>query len=123
MPIELVIGGVMLLPIVVGLVEFAKRVFDLPSEHAPLLNGALTTLAYALMMFVRSNPSYEEMIAGVLMGVVVFLANAGFYETIIKPHIKSKKSEKTAAPAQSVIYSDPWNSGGADDEAPGNESS
>lgn len=122
MPIELVIGGVMLLPIVVGLVEFAKRVFDLPSEHAPLLNGALTTLAYALMMFVRSNPSYEEMVAGVLMGVVVFLANAGFYEMLVKPHLRKKELEETIS-ERLYRYPDSWADSGVDDEAPGNESS
>lgn len=94
MPIELVIGGIALLPIVVGIVEFAKRVFDLPSEHAPILNGTLTAMAYALMVFVRNNPGYEEIVAGVLMGVVVFLANAGFYETLIKPHL-AKKNQVT----------------------------
>lgn len=94
MPIELVIGGVTLLPVIVGFVELAKRYGNLPDEHAPLLNGALTALAYALMVFVRNNPGYEEMVAGVLMGVVVFLANAGFYATVVKPHL-TKKNQVT----------------------------
>lgn len=88
MPIELAIGGIALLPIIVGLVELAKRYGNLPSEHAPILNGALTTAGYALMFFVMKNPSYEELVVGVLGGIMTFLAGAGFYEMLVKPHIK-----------------------------------
>lgn len=94
MPIELAVGGIALLPIIVGLVELAKRYGNLSSEHAPLLNGALTTAGYALMFFVMKNPTYEEIVVGVLGGVMTFLAGAGFYEMLVKPHF-AKKSQVT----------------------------
>lgn len=78
---ELTIGGIALIPIIVALVEAAKRYAGVPSEYAPVLNGVLSVAGLLAMQYVGAHPEYEDEAVLVLQALILFLANAGLYET------------------------------------------
>jgi hypothetical protein len=78
---NLVVGGIVLVPIVVGLVQFLKYM-GLPTKYAPLANAILVVLAVILVLVTQAYPEIVEPVSIVLTGLVLFLANCGFYETV-----------------------------------------
>ena len=75
---ELVIGGILLVPVIVGLVEFAKSL-GLPSQYAPLLNAVLSAIAYiGISLFGWADLELTALVVNV---IIIFLTAAGFYTT------------------------------------------
>ena len=78
---DLIIGGIALAPIIVALVEVAKKYLGLPSNYAPLANAALSALAYVGMTVLGYYPGYTDWVVVGLTVLTVFLSAAGFYTT------------------------------------------
>lgn len=76
---DLTFGTIALMPIIVGLVELAKRYFNLKSEHAPILSALLAVLGYALIVAVQIEPSLQSPIQHGLTALIVFLSASGLY--------------------------------------------
>ena len=76
---ELQIEGLLIAPIIVGLIEIAKLA-GLDVKYAPWLNAALSVLGYAVMMTVQSNPAWREPVVLLLNALVLFLSAAGVYD-------------------------------------------
>lgn len=76
---ELVVGGILLVPIIVALVELAKSV-GLPTQYAPWLNGVLSLAAYGLVVLVAQVPDALEPVTYGLNALIIFLSAAGFYD-------------------------------------------
>jgi len=79
----LTIGGIALVPIIVALVEVAKRV-GMPHEYAPYLNGLLSVLGMILVQYVTQSPESEALVVLALQMIVLFLTNAGLYREVIE---------------------------------------
>lgn len=77
---ELVISGIVLAPIVAGLVELAKH-YGLPSGYAPWLNLLLSALAGGLVLFIQAKPELLTPVVLCLQVIILFLSTAGFYTT------------------------------------------
>jgi len=77
---ELSIGGILLVPVIVAIVELAKKV-GLPSDYAPYANAALTVVGYVGMVLLGQYPEYTEIAVHALNAVILFLTAAGFYTT------------------------------------------
>lgn len=97
--IELVVGGIALLPIIVALVEGLKRI-GLPTKYAPLANAVLSVLGYGIMVVLGLDIAQGLVVAGmplpefvghVLTALIVFLGAAGLYDRTqnILPYKKS----------------------------------
>ena len=76
---ELQVGSILLAPIIVALVEVAKRV-GMPSRYAPWLNGLLALLGYGLVVGVGLFPASMEPVSYGLSALIVFLTAAGIYD-------------------------------------------
>lgn len=119
---ELIVGGIALSPIIVALVELAKRYGNLSTEHAPLLNGLLTVGALAFVVFIQNNPTHTDIATLAIYGVTLFLGNAGLYVMAVKPYTEKRELEEMLTTAQPITYSDTWvDSGIEDGEILGND--
>ena len=78
---ELIIGGIALAPVIVALVELAKKL-GLPSEYAPLANGALSVVALVVIVLLADNPEWQTLATVVVNALVLFLSGAGLYTTV-----------------------------------------
>ncbi len=76
---EIYIGSVALAPLIVALVEVAKRL-GFPSRYAPWLNATLSVIAYGGMLVVQANPQLEQPVTVALNLLVTFLTAAGIYD-------------------------------------------
>lgn len=85
--IDLTINGIALLPIIVAVVELAKRL-GLKTDYAPWLTGVLSVLGYVLVQGVKVYPEYTNYVVMVLTAVLVFLSSTGLY-TVGKNVIQS----------------------------------
>jgi len=81
---ELQIGIIVLAPVIVALIQLAKKL-GLSAELAPWLNGALSVLAYILVVLVGKLPNLFEPVTLVLTALVIFLSAAGLYDRFQKP--------------------------------------
>ena len=77
------VGGILLVPIVVALIEVAKQ-FGLPKKFAPWLNAGLSVAGFVIMRQVQFNPELEETVVFVLQALTVFLSAAGLYSEGVK---------------------------------------
>lgn len=75
---ELQIGGILLVPIIVGLVEVAKLA-GLPTTWARWLSALLSVFAYAGVYALAQRPDLLEPATIGLNAVVIFLTTAGLY--------------------------------------------
>lgn len=73
------VGTILLAPVIVGLVEMAKKL-GLPSKYAPWLNGGLAVLGYGLVVLTELVPGSLEFASYGLNALVVFLLGAGLYD-------------------------------------------
>lgn len=78
-PDKLVIGTIALAPIIVALVEVAKKA-GMPTQYAPWLNGGLAFVGYGLMVLILKMPEAAEPVTYGLNFLIVFLMNAGLYD-------------------------------------------
>lgn len=78
---ELFLGSIPMVPIIVGLVEVAKRYIGLPSQYAPWVNLALSALFYVVIGAVQLRPEMQEPLTLVVNVLVLFLGSAGLYTT------------------------------------------
>lgn len=78
-PLPLVIGGVVLTPIIVALVEMAKAL-GLDVKYAPYLNGVLSLVGYGAVVLITLEPQYTSLVMYILGAFIVFLMAAGFYD-------------------------------------------
>ena len=88
--VELTIGTIALVPIVVGIIQMLKKL-GLPDDYAPWANAALTVVGYMVIVYVKSNPRYEQPVEMVLNGIMVFLSAGGFYEVASRTVTAAKK--------------------------------
>jgi len=77
---ELFWGTIPLVPVIVALVEAAKRYAGLPVRYAPWLNLALSALFYSVIGAAQLYPQAQEPLTLLLNVVVLFLATAGLYD-------------------------------------------
>ena len=77
---ELFLGSIPMVPIIVGLVEVAKRYLGLPSQYAPWVNLALSALFYVVIGAVQLRPEMQEPLTLVVNVLVLFLGSAGLYD-------------------------------------------
>ena len=73
------LNAVILAPVIVAVVELANR-FGMPSNYAPYANGALSVLAYALVIWLARDPAAVEPAGYILNVLVIFLTAAGVYD-------------------------------------------
>lgn len=84
------IGGILLVPIIVALVEVAKSYFGLPSKFALLLNAILSVVGFALVQAVGLNPEIEPWVVTVLQALIVFLSAAGLYREVVEKGVRGE---------------------------------
>ena len=77
--VNLQIGGILLIPVIVGLIELFKAI-GMPKNYAPWANASLTVGGYLLVMLIQAYPTYEQPVIVGLSMIVVFLGAAGFYD-------------------------------------------
>jgi hypothetical protein len=75
---ELTIGGILLSPIIVGLVELTK-LLGLPAHWARWLAALLSIIAYAGVYLIDQRPTLLEPTTIALNALVIFLTTAGLY--------------------------------------------
>lgn len=80
---ELLVGGIPLIPIILALVQVAKGL-GMDVKYAPYMNGVLSVLGYALMVFIKQRPDLEGIVVVILTGLLLFLVNAGVYDLAAK---------------------------------------
>lgn len=80
---NLVIGGVLLGPVIVALVELCKK-FGVSDEYAPWATGVLAVLGFALMQFVIVKPEHEPIVVLALGALILFLEATGLYHRTVK---------------------------------------
>ena len=80
MPIpDLNLNGIALAPVIVALIALAKRA-GMPPKYAPYANGALSILAYAVVVWLTRDPALVEPAGYVLNILLIFLTAAGVYD-------------------------------------------
>lgn len=84
---EMEVYGVAIIPVIVGLIEAAKR-GGLPKRFSPVLALALGILAGVVYL------DTESMKEGVLQGIAIGLASVGLYSGSRHVMKKNKKSEQ-----------------------------
>jgi hypothetical protein len=75
---ELQIGGILLAPIIVAVVEAAKLA-GLPTPWARWLSAILSVAGYAATFAIANRPDLLEPISIALNALVIFLTTAGLY--------------------------------------------
>lgn len=75
----LAIGGVLLAPLIVGVIGVAKKL-GLPTHAAPYLNGLLSVLGYGVIIYLQMYPANADVVMHILNALTIFLAAAGFYD-------------------------------------------
>lgn len=75
----MLIGGVSLVPLIVGLIALAKRL-GMPVKYAPWLNGGLATGGYVTLRMVGDNPIFQQYAEIVATAVVIFLITSSTYQ-------------------------------------------
>ena len=98
---ELQIGGILLVPIIAGILELAKR-GGLETKWVPWLNVALSVTAYTLVQLVAARPEWQEPAVIILQGVMIALAAAGFYSTTRYYNGKRIAAKLTAEDAENA---------------------
>lgn len=73
------IGGVLLVPIIVAVIEACKKA-GMPTTYAPWVNAGLSVVGFLAMTFVNANPVWEQPVVMVLTMIMIFLSAAGFYD-------------------------------------------
>lgn len=82
---SLEVVGIALVPIIVALIQLAKRV-GLPHEYARWANLVLSVVGVLLVQAVDWNPEWGPTVKTVLDMLMMFLAAAGLYrEGVEKP--------------------------------------
>lgn len=76
---DLAIGGVSVVPLVIGLVTLAKNL-GMPPRYAPYLNGALSVAGFFAASAVASHPALLEVAEPVATAIVIFLMSSGVYQ-------------------------------------------
>jgi hypothetical protein len=77
---ELVIGGILLGPVLMGIIQVLKH-YGLPERYAPFANLALSFLAGLLVLLVQMRPDILQPVTLALQIVILFLSTAGYYTT------------------------------------------
>lgn len=79
---DLAIGGVALVPIIIGLVSLLKRLGWLGDgdKYAPYAAGVLSVAAYSAVEALRVYPQFVEYAAPVATAVYIFLVVSGVYQ-------------------------------------------
>ena len=90
---ELVIGGVLIVPVIVALIEMAKQL-GMPSRYARWLNAALSVLAYGLVQWSVQSPDVVPVLTMIMTALVIFLSAAGFYDTVAQPLVSKFRVQK-----------------------------
>jgi hypothetical protein len=76
---DLTIGGVAIAPLIVGLVNLAKRA-GLPASYAPYLNGVLAVAGYLLVQYIAAHPDLLQTAQIVAVSVLIFLTASGMHQ-------------------------------------------
>jgi len=77
---ELVIGGILLGPVLVALIQAFKH-YGLPEQYAPFANLGLSALAGLLVLVVQMKPELLTPVTLALQVLILFLSTAGYYTT------------------------------------------
>ena len=79
--VNLAIGGVFMLPLLFGLVEFFKNVFNLDGKVVTVMSACLGTLIGVLFQAYPLIPEpYAQWVGYGLFGLAVGLGASGFYK-------------------------------------------
>lgn len=79
---ELTIGAVALAPVIAAIVEGIKRL-GMPSKWAPILNAALSVIAYLVItVYLVNQPDAMQAATVAINTLVLFLSAAGLYTTV-----------------------------------------
>jgi hypothetical protein len=89
---ELLIGGIYIVPIIIGLVELAKTL-GMPTQYAPWANGVLSVVFYIVTVVLKQRPDLESTVAVILTAVLLFLVNSGVYNVSAKPAVRAARGE------------------------------
>jgi len=90
--IDLTIGSVALVPLIITIIELAKRL-GLSSTAAPYVNIGLTVVAVTAVMFLRHTPEAVTGAVIVVQAIATILAVAGGYDLIVQPAVRTWKRE------------------------------
>lgn len=91
---DLAIGGVALVPIIIGLVSLLKRFgwLGADDQYAPYAAGALSVAAYGAVEALRLYPQFLAYAVPVTTAVFIFLVVSGVYQ-LAKTNSKSAKAK------------------------------
>lgn len=76
---DLTFGSIALMPVIVGIVEFAKRYFGLQTKHAPIATAILSVIGYAVIVITQQNPDLSQPAEHAIQAIIVFLGSSGLY--------------------------------------------
>lgn len=86
---ELELGGVLVVPLIVGLVEAAKRL-GLPAQYAALLSLALG-LAISIGAWLAMRTGGRELFDATLVGMALGLSASGLYSVARSAGLRSER--------------------------------
>ncbi len=81
---ELTVGTIALAPVIVAVVEGAKKL-GLAKVYLPWLNAILALVFFSLMTVVTQRPDLLVPVTIGLNGLVIFLVGAGLYDRVQRP--------------------------------------
>lgn len=77
---NLAIGGVALVPVIIGLVALLKKFAWFKPEYAPYAAGGLSVVAYIAVKVLEAYPEYVVYAEPVAFCVLLFLVVSGTYQ-------------------------------------------
>ena len=81
-PQAVAIGGVLLLPLVFGLVEFIKSVFGLEGKAVTILSFAVGFLGMCVVQFAEMYPGFGQWAVFVVLALTMGMSASGFYKFV-----------------------------------------
>jgi len=88
---DLNIGGIALAPVIVALIELAKK-FGLPSKYAIYVNAAFSVGAYFATFYLTSHAEVLPWGIAVIKAFIIFLTTAGLYDVSQNASVFKKKT-------------------------------
>ena len=76
---QLVIGGVALMPLIVGVVQMVKSVWPASEPYARMISAVLVVLAFVSAEYLKVLLEYTRLATQGLQALVWFLGTARFY--------------------------------------------
>lgn len=88
---DLNLGGIALAPVIVALIELAKRL-GLPNKYAIYANAVLSVLAYVAIFYLTSHAEAMPWGIAIVKALTIFLATAGLYDVGQNASVFKKRS-------------------------------